>query len=128
MKNKWINTLRKLTRVWSAVVIVLGLIIFIGHIIDTPDITIEPYPWWEVLMPISMMVAIAGLGVSWRWEATGGVITLAFCLVNLLLYIATGREQLGAVMLITLPVFLPGLLFLLFAWQTRENQPHQPDL
>jgi hypothetical protein len=118
--NKWIPTLRRLTRLWSAVVIALGLFIFIAHIFETPEVPLDPYPWWENLMPISLMIAIGGLAVSWRWEAIGGVITLVFCLVNVLLYLATGREQVGAVMLITLPVFLPGLLFLLYARATSR--------
>jgi len=125
MNKKWNLVIRKIARIWSVVMIVLGVLIFIAHIFEDQSLELEPYPWWENLMPISMFIAILCLGLAWRWEVIGGALAVVFCLVNLLLYIATGREEVFAVLLITLPVLIPGLLFLIVSRRTNSNQPQQ---
>ncbi len=122
MNNKWVPALRKITRIWSVVIIILGVLIFIAEIFEARSMELDPYPWWENLMPAAMIFAILCLGLAWRWEAIGGSLAIGFCLVNLLLYIATGRDQFFAVLLITLPVLIPGLLFLLCSWRTTKEQ------
>jgi hypothetical protein len=120
MKSKWIPTLRKIARIWSVAVFILGVLIFIAEISNLRSAPLRDYPWWENLMPISLLLAIAGLAVAWRREALGGGMAIGFCLLNLLLYLATGREQVGAVLLIMLPVVLPGVVFLVCAWWGRK--------
>lgn len=127
MDRKWMPILRKITRIWSVVMIILGVLIFIAEIFETRSMALDPYPWWENLMPASMFLAILCLGVAWRWEALGGAMAIGLCLFTLILYLATGRDQVFAVLLITLPVLVPGLLFLLCAWRTRAVQPQQTD-
>ena len=121
MNNKWISISRKITRIWSAVLIILGVLIFIAEIFAAQDLPLEPYPWWENLMPLSIFLAILCLGLAWRWEALGGALALFFCVVNLLLYLATGRDQFFTVLLITLPVFIPAILYLFISWQSRKR-------
>lgn len=121
MNNKWISILRKITRIWSVVLIILGVLIFIAEIFDTSSNIFEPYPWWENLMPLSIFLAILCLGLAWRWEALGGVLALFFFSVNLLLYLATGRDRFFAVLVITLPVLIPAVLYIFCSWQTRTR-------
>ena len=125
MNDRWISILRKIARIWSVVMIVLGALIFIAEIFEAQSAELEPYPWWENLMPASMFLAILCLGLAWRWEVIGGALAIVFCLVNMLLYIATGRGQVFAVLLITLPVFIPGLFFLICAWRTKRSRVGQ---
>ena len=64
-------------------------------------------------MPLSIFLAILCLGLAWRWELLGGVLAIIFCVINLLLYAATGRDRFFSVLLITLPVLIPGILYLI---------------
>jgi hypothetical protein len=120
MNPKWITILRKITRIWSGVIIALGILIFIGEIIESQTMELDPYPWWENLMPAAMFLAVVGLAAGWKWEGIGGAMAVGFALVNVLIYLATGRERVGAVILIMLPVVIPGLLFLV-CWRGSRN-------
>lgn len=121
MNDKWIFILRKITRIWSGGLIFLGVLIFIAEIFETQNLALEPYPWWENLMPLSIFFAILCLGLAWRREALGGALALFFCVINLLLYVATGRDQFLTVLLITLPVLIPAILYLIISWQSRKR-------
>lgn len=116
MNNKWVPILRKITRIWSVVLIILGILIFIAEVFEARSMTLDPYSWWENLMPLSIFLAILCLGLAWRWEALGGILVIIFCAINLFLYAATGRDRFFTVLLVTLPVMLPGILYVLCSW------------
>jgi hypothetical protein len=124
MNPKWISILRKITRIWSGVIIALGVLIFIGEIFESQTIELDPYPWWENLMPAALFLAVVGLAAAWKWEGVGGAMAVGFALANLLVYQATGRDRLWAVILIVLPVLIPGILFLICWRESRgRSQP-----
>lgn len=93
----------------------------ISEIIESQSVELEPYPWFENLIPLTLGLAIVGLAVAWKYEGIGGGMAVGFVAVNLLLYLATGRTRAGAVVIILAPVSLPGLLFLLHWWLTRKT-------
>ena len=119
MTDMWVPILRKITRIWSVVLIVLGILVFVAEIFEAPSMTLDPYPWWEILMPLSIFLAILCLGLAWRWEALGGILAIVFCAINLLLYAITGRDRFFAVLLITLPVLVPGILYVIYSWRSK---------
>jgi hypothetical protein len=123
MNEKLIIVLRKIARIWSGVIIALGVLVFLAELFESQNIELEPYPWWENLMPAALFLAVVGLAVAWKWEEIGGSMTIGFALVNLLLYIATGRDRVWAVVVIMLPVVLPAFLFLTCYWgSTRPTE------
>ena len=123
MNENWIRILRRTARIWSGVFIAFGVLMFIGEIIESQSMDLEPYPWFENLIPVTLGLAVVGLAVAWKYEGIGGGMAIGFAVVNLLLYIATGRTRVGAVILILLPVVLPGLLFLICWRNSRGATP-----
>ena len=120
MNQKWTRVLRKIARIWSGVIISLGILMFIAEIIESQTMELDPYPWFENLIPVTLGLAVVGLALAWKYEAIGGGMAVGFSLVNLLLYIATGRERVGAVALILTPVVIPGILFLICWRRSRD--------
>ena len=113
--------IKKVARIWSIVIIVFGLLILIGEVVSPH--TEADYPWVENLMPISMFLSVLSLGLAWRWELLGGALNIGFYVVNLLLYWAVNGEFLHlAVVLILGLAIVPGILFLVCWWLSRQVQ------
>ena len=121
-KNKTTELVRKTARVWSAVVIVLTLVIMAAHVI-APD-TSPGYPKIELLLPTLMVLSVAGLAVAWRWETLGGAINLVLFLAMVGLYwVLKGRFfPLRGLAVLSLAV-VPGILFLICGWRVRTESP-----
>jgi membrane protease YdiL (CAAX protease family) len=112
------NIIRKIARIWSIVIIALVLFIFIAEIIGTfvPDQSMnEPYPWYENLIPMSMVLSVVGLAIAWRWEGFGSVLCILFIIATYVMYVAFVRSDRGVyiVPIILLPILIPGILFLI---------------
>jgi len=107
--------LRRIARIWSIVIIALGLVIFVGEVSGSlqsePGLE-TPYPWWENLIPLAAFIAILGLAVAFRWEAAGAILTIVMLAFSLLLYIATGRTRVLQVAFILTPILIPAILYL----------------
>jgi hypothetical protein len=65
--------IRRIARIWSAVIIGFTLFMIIAHVV-VPDTNPADYPPSENLLPLAMCLSVAGLGVAWRWEGLGGAI------------------------------------------------------
>ncbi len=122
-QDKLTRILRWVARIWGAIIIVITALIFLGEILFPH--TEGPYPFYENLMPLSLLISVLGLAIAWRWEIRGGVITIIFSLVNLALYwgIRGVGRGLAMVVLITMPVVIPGILFLICG--LRSSEKHQ---
>jgi hypothetical protein len=94
---------------------------FIAEIIAAFTTESEPYPFYENIIPFTMFTAVVGLAVAWKWEGVGGAITIISVLANLGVYLLTGRTAVGAVMLILIPLVIPGILFLVYWSQSRQG-------
>lgn len=81
---------------------------------------LDPYPWYENLMPLSMLLGIVGLGVAWKSEGIGSAMAVLFAMTNLALYIYTGRTSVGVGVLISSTVAIPGLLYLI-CWRGSKS-------
>jgi hypothetical protein len=81
-------------------------------IIEAFTTELEPYPFYENLIPFTLFTAVFGLIISWRWEGVGGAITVISVLMNLGVYLLTGRTAVAAVIIILTPILIPGILFL----------------
>ncbi len=121
MDIKTTHTIRRIARIWSIIIIGLGVLMFIAEIIAAFTTESEPYPFFENLIPFTLGTAVVGLAVAWKWEGVGGAITIISVLVNLGVYLLTGRTAVDAVILILTPIVIPGILFLVVWSQTRQG-------
>ena len=92
---------------------VFTAIIVASHIIY-PDTEPGTYPAVENLLPLSMALCVASLGLCWRWEFLGGLLNILFYLLNFLGYwIIRGRFlPVGVAATFGLAI-VPGILFLI---------------
>ncbi len=116
-----VRLVRRLARIWSAIIIGLGMFIFIGEIIETFTTELDPYPAYENLIPFTLFTSVLGLLIAWRSEGIGGAITVLSVLVNLGVYLLTGRDAVAVVILILTPILVPGLLFLV-CWMGERGR------
>lgn len=107
-----VDQIRKLARVFSAVIILLTILIAVGHIFGDEPVA-EDYPPIENLLPIILGLSVVGLGVAWRWEAPGSFLTIFFFLAHLGLFQAVRGEffPLG-MLLVFMPIPITAFLFL----------------
>lgn len=66
-------------------IIGIALVSLLGHIFF-PEPATNYYPWIENLLPIVMGLSVLGLALAFRWEYLGGVLSIGFFLLQLLLY------------------------------------------
>lgn len=82
---------------------------------------------WSSLrgMPLFIVLAMATVGIliAWRWEMIGGAIAV-FCAIAIsaLVYLGSGRGVILAALMISVPFFIAGVLFLGCCWRTRQTQ------
>lgn len=122
-RNRASNWIRWGARIWSAPVIILALIFFIGYAwswlttgVADPH-AVEDYPPIENLPPVFLLLSVLGLGLAWRWERQGGTIALLFqaaAVVALLLHrpIAGDFPRSAIPYLIVSVAAIPSVLFL----------------
>jgi len=123
------NLIRKIARIWSIVIIALTLFILIAEIIGTfvPVQSMnEPYPWYENLIPLSLVLSVVGLAIAWRWEGFGSVLCVFFVIATYVMYLAFVRSDRGIyiVPIILLPILIPGILFLV-SWLRSDRVSKQ---
>lgn len=114
------DRIRQMARVFSALIILLTILIAAGHIFGDEPV-VEDYPPIENLMPIILGLSVVGLAVAWRWEGIGGTLTLVFFLAHLGLFWAVRGEffPLG-VLAVFLPIPITALMFLWCWWKSRD--------
>ena len=114
------SRIRAVARVWSILVWLLALVLLIGtrNLGQTSDLSSNPL---DILVPISLLISLIGLGVAWRLEGWGVLINIAFYLAVIPLYWLLHGEWIHFSIMVGLsPVILPGVLFLA-AWILSKN-------
>jgi len=122
--------MRWVARIWSLPLIAGALLVAIGWAWSwltgaTDPNAVEGNPPTEALVPIFLVVSIAGLGMAWRWERLGGAIAAVFqlaALVALLIHrpLTDDLSRLAIPYLLWLMVAVPAVLFLVCWWRTRQ--------
>jgi hypothetical protein len=106
-----VSPIRGVARVWSVLVWLLALILLVGTRNSPPTSNLVNSPL-DILIPISLLISLIGLGIAWRWEGWGVVINIGFYLAILPLYWLIHQEWIHISILVGLsPVILPGVLF-----------------
>jgi len=122
--------LRLIARIWSAVIIGITLLIFIGYIGNyfttgqmDPN-AVEDYPPIENIPPLLNLFSAFSLAMAWKWEKIGGIITIILQLILLPIYLihwplSENIRYLIAPYGMFLVVIVPGILF--FICSRRSN-------
>jgi hypothetical protein len=124
--------IRWIARIWGGLVFVFALLIFISYASNwvrtgqADPHAAEGYPPIENLPPLLMFVAALGSGIAWRWEGWGGAITVVSQLVTLPVLLIHWPITEGFPRYLVAPyglwmlVAIPGVLFLVCWWRSRE--------
>ena len=123
-KSDMTRSIRRIARIWSAVIIVLALLVFIAEIIAAITTEQEPYPFIENLIPLTLVLSVVGLVVAFRREGLGGAINIIFVLANLTTYWGLGGRGRGLAVVVAIqpPIVIPGILFLVCWLRSRREQ------
>ena len=117
-----LKILRKVARILSIIIIVIGLFIAFGNAFaDDPNL-VEEILWTEYLTLGMMFLCILSLALAWRWEILAGALNIGFfVIVNYLYWLVNDR-------LFPLPAFLtlgiaiiPGIIFLILGLLDRSS-------
>ena len=105
------SRIRGVARIWSTLVWLLALILVFGTRNSPANSTLVNTPL-DILIPISLLISLIGLGIAWRWEGWGILINFGFFLAILPIYWLLHQEWIHISILVGLsPVMLPGMLF-----------------
>ena len=115
------NLLRRIARIWSVIVLVCVVIIFILEIVfpHTDEAASIPFVEWLLLVffPLGVLV---GLGLAWKWELWGGVAALASYVAFMILLTVLRERFIWGMLIMGVLAAGPGILFILSA--TRADQ------
>ena len=128
--QKWI---RLAARIWSAPIILFVLYFALGSIWSwitngaADPHAVQEITWLESLTLIFFGLSGLGLALAWRWEKSGGLVSL-FCTAGVYLTLlvqglTTGdfsRFMIPALMAIL--ILIPGILFLIVATRGSQDQ------
>jgi hypothetical protein len=115
------SRIRGVARIWSILVWLLALILVVGTR-NTPSATSLVNAPLDILIPLSLLISLTGLGIAWRWEGWGVLINITFYLAILPLYWLLHQEWMHISIMVGLsPVILPGILFA-FSWVLSKKE------
>ena len=130
--TRWI---RWVARIWGGLVLVVALLILGGYASNwlatgqADPHAAEDYPPIENLPPLLLFLAALGSGIAWRWEGVGGAITVVSQLVALPVLLVHWPISEGFARYLVAPyglwmiITIPGILFLVCWWRSRELRP-----
>jgi len=102
---------------------ILGVLIAIFISLFALDVFGEGYSFWETIAALAMhliptAVILITLAVAWRWERAGGILFIGLGVLYITLFWDPSR--LPAYLMISVPLFLAGLLFLCNGFYREE--------
>jgi len=124
--------IRWIARIWGAVVIAFTLLFLTGYAVNwvttgvADPYAMEDYPPIENLIPLTLVVSVAGLGIAWRREGLGGAINIGFYLANMAVHRWMISPRPYPWVLIPI-VTTPGILFLVCWWRSSKGTIPQSD-
>ena len=130
-RNRATRRIRWVARIWSFPIIVYVLIVATGYAWNwiatgvADPYAVDSYPPIENLPPIFISLSALGLGIAWRWERLGAVIALVFQValtLALLAQMPITRDfpRSAFPYLMSIVTAIPGVLFLMCSWRSRE--------
>jgi len=112
--------IRRIARILSLVILGIAGLVLLGHLL-VPETNAADYPFVENLLPAILGMSILGLAIAWRWDGTGGAISVGFFLLHLAAYwVIRGYFFPIRVLVVFSPIFISGVLFLL-CWMRSKN-------
>ena len=109
------SRIRGMARIWSILVWLLALILVVGTLNLPSGSSLINAPL-DILIPLSLLISLIGLGIAWRWEGWGILINFVFYLAILPIYWLLHQEWIHISIMVGLsPVILPGVLYA-FSW------------
>ena len=115
-----------LTYVMRGIALAFGLLAnrpFLLFLISSGAKTCSKLSWSrpnEMPLFIVLTTATVGFVIAWRYEMIGGTIAVVCAIaVSALVYFGSGRAVFSTALMISLPFFIAGLLFLICCWKTR---------
>ena len=111
---------------WMPRILAVGFIGFLA--LFALDVFGENVPLGQALIGLFIhlipnWLLLIALAVAWRWRATGGLLFLVLGLASLIFY-NTLRNPL-TFLIVTLPTFVIGALFLFDAWRNTTRSINQ---
>ena len=105
---------------------VLGILIAIFVSLLALDVFAEGYSSWEIVVALAMhliptFVILIALAIAWRWPWLGGLLFVALGVLYITLF--WEPSNLPAYLVISGPMFLAGVLFLLVGYYRSGSQP-----
>lgn len=111
---------------WSARLVgLLAASLFLEFIMRKGAKIVPGLSWSSPIgMPlfVALVMAVAGGLIGWRWEAIGGTMAVVGAVAFVALaYIGLGPGIVPAALMLTLPLFVAGFLYLACCWRTRKR-------
>jgi len=102
---------------------ILGILFAVFVSLFALDVFDEGYGFWKTILALLMHLIPTGiiliaLTIAWRWEGVGGILFIALGVWYLIMF--WGRFHWSAYMVISGPLFLIGILFLINWLYRRE--------
>jgi len=111
--------LRVIARVYSAIAVLFILVMSIGHIAGDGVLPFLEMTLHESIMMGFFLLLWAGLVISWKFELTGGIMTVGSLIVFYLCdYLFSGTFPRGPYFIL---LGLPGVLFIWCGMQNRAD-------
>ncbi|WP_041288598.1 DUF7670 domain-containing protein [Kosmotoga olearia] len=131
LEKKGPSRLLLIARIWSVVVIAIGVFIFAGYIANffttgvTDPYAAENYPFIENIPPFFSFICIIGLALAWKWKLIGGWIAIIFSAANYVIFfihwpLTENINFLYAPYGINTLLLVPGILFVLY-WRKAHK-------
>jgi len=133
IERKGITTkhLRLIARIWSAIIIVITVFIFLGYLENflttgqADPYSTGDYPPIENIPPIFNLISVLGLAIAWKWELIGGIISVLFQLILMPIYLihwplSENIRYLIASYGILFVALIPGILFVVCWYRSRK--------
>lgn len=131
LEQKDSNRLLLIAKIWSAVVIAVGLLIIVGYAgnylttgVADPYAT-EDYPFIENIPPIFSFICVIGLALAWKWKLVGGLTAIIFSIGNYVIFFIHWPLTENVRFLIApygtnLLILVPGIMFVLY-WRRFQK-------